>query len=334
MRFVKPKHLIKGDAIGIVSPSSTIANFPRRLARGIKVLEDLGLKVVLGKNAKSSFGHNAGTVEERAEDINNFFADSNIKAIICSTGGWNANAILPALEYRSIRNHPKIFCGFSDITVLNLAITHKTGLVTFNGPTVLPTFGEFGGPLEFTVKYFKRALFDSRPLGELESPEKFTEEILWWEKEDSRKRKMVPASPPRIIYKGTVEGILLGGNLNSLCILGGTEYFPDFTNVILFLEDEGESTSSTERYLVYLEQLGVFNKIKGLIYGRPFHFTVDSKDRDLYDILEDFGKKYKIPILADVDIGHTDPLLTLPLGIKAKLDTVNKKIMIIETATF
>ena len=334
MKFIKPKHLKNGDAIGIISPSSTMANFPRRLARGVKALESLGLKAVLGKNARSSFGHNGGTAEERAEDINIFFADPDIKAIICSTGGLNANAVLSLLDYQLIKNNPKIFCGFSDITALNLAINKKTGLVTFNGPTVLPTFGEFEEPLEFTVKYFKKALFETAPIGKLEYPKEFTEENLWWETEDNRKRKMIPASPPKIVCEGAAEGILCGGNFNTLCVLGGTEYFPDFTNTILFLEDEEESTALTERRLVYLEQLEVFDKIKGIIFGRPFNLTTDSEDRNLYDILKYFGEKYKIPILADLDIGHTNPIITLPIGVNARLDASNKIIIITDSAVF
>ena len=332
MKFIKPKHLKNGDAIGIVSPSSTIINFPRRLKRGIKALENFGLKVILGKNAKNSFGHNGGTAKERADDINNFFTNPNIKAIICSTGGLNANAILPLLNYKSIKNNPKIFCGFSDITALNLAINKKTGLITFNGPTVLPTFGEFEKPLEFTIKYFKKALFENMPIGKLGCPKEITKEILWWETEDNRKRKMIPASSPKIVCGGIAEGVLCGGNFNTLCVLGGTEYFPDFTNTILFLEDEEESTALTERHLTYLEQLKVFDKIEGIIFGRLFNLAIDSKDRNLYDILKYFGDKYKIPILADVDIGHTNPIITLPIGVNAKLDASNKTITLTESA--
>lgn len=333
MKFIKPNHLTVGDKIGIVSPSSTIAEFPRRLERGVKTIESIGLKAVLGKNAKKAFGYNAGTAQERADDINNFFSNPNIKAIICSTGGLNANAVLPLLDYNLIKNNPKIFCGFSDITILNIAIIKKTGLVTFNGPTILPTFGDFEKPLEFTLNYFKKALFSPEPMGKLDYPKEFSDEDLWWETEDNRPRKMVPASLPKTVCNGKAKGFLLGGNLNTICIMGGTEYFPDFTGSILFLEDDGESTALTERRLIYLEQLGVFNKIKGIIYGRPCHLITESANRSLYDILNDFGNKYNLPVLADIDIGHTNPMFTVPLGIVTELDATNKTIRILESAT-
>ncbi len=333
MKFIKPKHLTVGDKIGIISPSSTIVAFPRRLERGVKAIENLGLKAVLGKNAKKAFGYNAGTAQERADDINNFFSDPNIKAIICSTGGLNANAVLPLLDYNLIKNNPKIFCGFSDITILNIAIIKKTGLITFNGPTILPTFGDFEKPLEFTLDYFKKALFSPEPIGKLDYPKEFSDEDLWWETEDNRPRKMVPASLPKTVCNGNAKGFLLGGNLNTICIMGGTEYFPDFTGSILFLEDEEESTALTERRLIYLEQLGVFNKIKGIVYGRPCHLITESDNRSLCDILKDFGDKYNLPVLADIDIGHTNPMFTIPLGVVAELDATNKIIRIIESAT-
>lgn len=332
---IKPQHLNVGDTVGIVSPSSTIKFFPRRLERGINSLEKLSLKVVVAKNAKNSFGHNAGTPEERADDINSMFLDDSIKAIICSTGGLNANAVLPLLDYDLIEKNPKIFCGYSDLTVLNNAIMHKTGLVTFNGPTVLPTFGEFGGPPEFTIDYFKKALFSNKPIGKLESAKEFSDENLWWEKEDNRPNKFVPAKPMHAVNQGSGEGVTMGGNLNTLCVLGGTEYMPDFSGAILFLEDEEEGTAYTERRLFYLEQVGVLKNIRGVVFGRPYQFKVDSKERTLDDILLYFGKKYGIPVIADVDFGHTTPMVTLPLGVRVEINASkeNPEISILEVAT-
>jgi len=327
-------HLEKGDTVGIASPSSSIVNFPRRLRRGIIALEGLGLKVVLGKNIVSSFGHNAGTVTERAKDINDLFADESVKAIICSTGGYNANAVLPLIDFDLIRRNPKIFCGFSDITVLNLAINLQAKLITFNGPTVLPTLGEFGGPFKFTIDYFKKALFKPEPIGKLVYPTEFTDEVLWWETEDNRKRKLKTAPSPRVVYDGTAEGTLWGGNLDTLSLLIGTNYVKCPDNCILFLEEEGESTASIERKLTHLDQLGVFKKINGLIFGRPYHLTTNEKDRNLYDILLYFAAKYGFPVIADVDCGHTNPMFTFPIGVKVSLSTKNgPEIIFLESAT-
>lgn len=330
--YIKPQHLKKGDTIGIISPSSTIKFFHRRLKRAISFLKKSGLNVVLAKNAKISFGHNSGTIQQRVDDIHEMFLNKNIKAIICSTGGLTSNAILPFIDYKIIANNPKIFCGYSDITALNLAISKKTNLITFNGPTILPTFGEYGGAFKFTLKSFENTLFSTKIIGKLSLSQRFSEENLWWETEDNRASKTKKSTPWRTIYKGTGKGILVGGNLDTLCILGGTEFFPDFSNSILFLEEEGESTSSVERKLTYLEHLGVFNKISGFFFGRPYNFTVDNDNYSLYNILSKIGLRYSIPIIADVDCGHTSPMLTLPIGVKVYMNAGEKEIRILESA--
>jgi muramoyltetrapeptide carboxypeptidase len=331
-RFIKPFHLKTGDCVGIVSPSSTIKHFPRRFKRGIKALKKLGLEIKIGRYTLDSWGHNASTPERRAEDIMDFFKDKSIKAIFCTTGGWNANAVLPLLDYTIISKNPKIFCGFSDITVLNLAINKMSELITFNGPMILPSFGELRLN-DFFIKWFKKIFFSNKPIGVLEFPRFFTDEILWWDKEDNRKRKMKRATKPICVYEGESSGILIGGNLSTLCALAGTKFFPDFSNAILFLEDTGESTASTERNLVHLEQLNVFQNINGLIYGRPFHLKIDSPERTLYDILRYFGTRYKLPIIMDVDIGHTFPIIPLPIGVKTYINSKKLIIRILESAT-
>ncbi len=331
-KYIKPKHLKKGDLVGVISPSSTIEFFPRRLKRSIEFLEDLGLNVLLAKNAKKSFGHSGGTVNERVDDIHEVFSNKDVKAIICSTGGLTANAVLPHLDYNLIKSNPKIFCGYSDITVLNLAIYKKTGLVTFNGPTMLPTFGEYGGAFDFTVKNFKKTFFHNEPVGILNEPSVFSEENLWWETEDDRKSETKKATLWKNTNKGVAEGVLVGGNLDTFCFLVGTDFLPDFTDSILFLEEEGESTSDIDRKLTFLEQIGIFEKIKGLIFARPYNFTTDSKERSLYDILGEFGLKYNIPVIADVDCGHTSPMITMPIGVNVKMNANNGEINILESA--
>lgn len=331
--LIKPKALRPGATIGIVSPSSTIAPFPRRLERGIDALRKLKFEVCLSEHAGNSNGHTSGTAQERAADINNFFKDASIDAIVCSTGGWNANSVLPLLDYEMISRNPKIFCGYSDITALNVAIFHQSNLVTFNGPTVLPTFGEFPAPLSYSVNQFIKAISSNEPLGILSPPANFTEENLYWDREDDRSRSLKIATPWKSIIGGMAEGTSLVANLSTLSILGGTTFFPDFTDRILFLEDEGKSTSFSDRHLAYLEQLGVFNKINGLVYARPCRYETHSSDRTLFDILKDLGAKYKMPILADVDFGHTDPIPTLPLGIPVRLNSNSGEIVFLESAT-
>lgn len=333
MNIIKPPHLKCGDIVGIVSPSSHIVNFPRRLERGIATIESMGLKVKLGKNSQKKLRGDAGTSAERVSDIHEFFADSNMKAIICSTGGFGANALLDDLDYDLIRSNPKIFCGYSDITILNLAIFHKSHLVTFSGPTILPVFGEYGAPEEFILRNFKKAVFKPEPIGVIESSDRFSDETLIWEKEDNRNRIYKLAEPVKTICAGKANGILMGGNLNSICCLTGTEYLPDFQEAILFLEDNSNSIAMIERSFHHLEQVGVFRNIKGLMYGRTWNFQSGTVGADLYKILGYFGSKYHIPVIANMDIGHTFPMVTLPIGVKVELNADDAQLKIIESAT-
>lgn len=329
--YRKPPQLRPGDTIAVISPSSTIQPFPRRLERGIHFLEEQGFRVKISENGKAASGKAAGTPEQRAADIHACFSDPSIKAIICSTGGYNANSVLPLLDYDLIGKNPKIFCGYSDITALNLAISTKARIVTFNGPTVLPSFGECGGPFSFTVEQFIKVTGNTGPIGVLPASAVFSDENLWWEKEDDRPSATQPAPQPHTIHKGQAEGVLLGGNLETLTMLGGTEYLPDFSGSILFLEEMGGSTDVVERNLTYLEQLGVFKQIAGLIYGRPYRFT-DDDSRSLNTILSEFARRYNLPAITNVDCGHTNPMLTMPLGVHATLDADNAIITIPESA--
>ncbi|MDD4352896.1 MAG: LD-carboxypeptidase [Candidatus Nanoarchaeia archaeon] len=331
--MIKPAHLKIGDNIGIVSPSSTIKDFNRRFNRGILALKKMGLNPIIGKNAKKKNGYTSGTPEERASDINYFFKDKTIKAIICSTGGNNSNSIISLLDYNLIKKNPKIFCGFSDITAINIAIFKKTKMVTFNGPTVLPTFGEFNIH-KFSVKWFKKVLFKNKIIGNINYPKKFTDEFLLWDKEDNRERKTKISKKPKFLLSKNVKGILIGGNLSTLCLLGGTKFFPNFKNSILFLEEDSKNISEIEAKLVYLEQLEVFKKIKGLLFGRGSIIDSEHNKKIFYDILINFGKKYNIAIIVDVDCGHTSPLITFPLGIHIFLNGDKKQISFLDSAVY
>jgi len=333
--FIKPHHLKEGDKVAIVSPSSTIEPFPKRTARAVSNMKKIGLEVIFSPNAKKSFGHNGGTPEERAADINGMFADPSVKAIICSTGGLNANAVLPLLDYEIIRNNPKVFCGYSDITVLNNAILAKSGMVTFNGPTLLPSFGGYDGIHNYTESFFKKAAFSNVPIGEIDSALEYSDETLWWEKEDTRSLKFTDAMPMYTLHEGVANGWLFGGNLDSFCFLGGTEYLPNITDSILFLEDEGESVASIERRMCYLDQIGVLKKIKGLLFARPYQFVTETTDRTLDDVLFFYGKKYNFPVVCNLDFGHTTPMFTIPLGVNVSIVATGShvEVSITETAT-
>lgn len=333
--MLKPKALKKGDVIAVVSPSSDIVNFPRRTERAKRFLEGKGYRVRLMQNALNTDGYSAGTAEERAADINDAFSDNSISAILCSTGGLTANAVLPYIDYGLIANNPKIFCGYSDITTLLLMITSRSKLVTFHGPTLLPSFGEFEGSVSFTFDQFEKIVSLKEEMGMLPKAEEYTVDNPYWDKEDD-KALVMKQSPQVMSYgpKGKVGGSLFGGNLQTFTMLMGEAGFFNVDGAILFLEEEGLSTDWYERYLIEIERKGIFNKINGLIVGNVSGSYKErgGEKRSLRNLLEDISKKYSLPIIANIDCGHTKPLLTFPLGIAVEMDTEKNSIYFKESA--
>ena len=177
--MIKPPKLKHGDSIGIVSPSWGGAGAaPHRVELGIKALNGLGFKVELATHALNQIGFTSDTPENRAQDIHDMFLNPNIKAIIAAIGGDHSCHLLPLLDFEMISHHPKIFMGYSDITVLNVAIWKKTDVTTFNGPALLPDFAEYPHMFKYTEEYFIKAVMKGEPIGVIEASPHWTEEFL------------------------------------------------------------------------------------------------------------------------------------------------------------
>jgi muramoyltetrapeptide carboxypeptidase len=334
MNIIRPFELRKGDAIGIISPSGPISPGTRyRLRRGIDYLKGLGYTVKIGKNAMKVHEYSAGTIEERVQDIHEMFSDKTIKAIICTIGGYTSNSLLDYLEFKLIKRNPKIFIGYSDITALHCAIFSKTRLVTFYGPMVMPQLGEFPSPFSYTIENMMNIL-SSKPVRTLMASSEYTYEYLPWERIHSRRRKLIKNQGWKTLKEGKAEGRLIGGHLGTLEALTETEYFPDFRSSILFFEETESSTPVTERALTHLRQIGILDQIKGMIVGRtnPNEYRVISDNYDINKVIHETTKEYDFPIICDMDFGHTDPMLTLPVGIKVSIDATSKVVTIAKPA--
>ena len=339
-QLIKPTHLQRGDVIGLISPSSPMAGLlPHRVQKGISMLEKLGYRVKIGKNALKITDHTAGTGEERARDINNFFRDPNIKAIISFIGGNHSNQILKYLDFELIKNHPKILMGYSDMTVLELAIFSQTGLATFYGPSVLNQFAENPKILSYTEEYFEKAVMSKNPIGRIKSSLKWTDEILDWFKKDDQKRprKMIKNNGWQWLSDGKAEGEMIGGCIASMMHLRGTKYWPNFFGSILFWEisesnedfTKGEKIENIDSYLSDLELSGVFDKINGMIIGRPFGYSKKQLEKLIY-IIKEHTKNYTFPILYNVDFGHSDPMITIPIGAMARINSNKDEFVILD----
>lgn len=318
---ILPNKLKNGDIIGIVSPSSGVAEMcPRRLKRGLEELKRLGFHVLVGKHARKRDKYMAGSIEERLEDLHNMFSNPHVKAIVTTIGGTCSHQLLDELDYDLIRRNPKIFMGYSDITALHLAIYKKTGLVTFLGPAILPQFGECGGLLDYTNYYFHETLIAGNAV-QFQNSKQWIAEHLKWDEDDNRKRKTIHNSGMKVLKAGEGRGKIIAGNMGVLLLLAGTPYFPDLKGAILCVEDdENETPASIDRYFTHMRHLGVFDEIQALVIGR-FHPKVGlgTENEILKEIVFRTTRGYHFPVVYDVDFGHTDPMFILANGIHAAL---------------
>jgi muramoyltetrapeptide carboxypeptidase len=334
--MLKAPVLQPGDTIGIISPSWGGAGaFPHRVERGISQLESLGYKVKTAEHALNQNGYISDTAENRVQDIHDLFADPEVKMILAAIGGDHACHLLPLLDFDLIRQNPKIVMGYSDMTVLNVAIWQQTRLVTFNGPALITDFAEFPQMFDYTERYFLKAVAQVEAIGIIESSTWWTEEFLDWEtKQDlERPRRQLEATGWNWLKPGYGEGPLIGGCLESLQHLRGTPYWPDWEGAVLFFEtsEERPGPETVDGILMDYENMGVLEKLAGMIVGRPMLYTEKEKQR-LREIILERTEKYHFPIICDMDFGHTSPQFTLPIGCRASIDSRQASFRIEEAA--
>ncbi len=318
---IYPTKLKSGDDVRIIAPSHSLAIVSKELRKiASDRFLDLGLKLSFGKHLEEKDEFASSSIESRVEDLHNAFRDKNIKAIITVIGGSNSNQLLKYLDWDLIKSNPKIFCGYSDITVLNNAIFTKTGLISYSGPHY-STFGqEFY--FDYTLDYFKKCLFSEEAF-EIIPSEQWSDDS-WYK--NQKARNLIKNDGFLVINKGRASGTILGANLCTLNLLQGTEYFPDLQNSILFIEDDTGSLPHTfDRDLQSLIHLPSFGGVKGIVIGR-FQKASEMRNELLVKIIKTKKELDKLPVMANVDFGHTDPRITFPIGGEANLTIEDKKI--------
>ncbi|MFA5075854.1 MAG: LD-carboxypeptidase [Patescibacteria group bacterium] len=310
------KRLKRGDTIGLVCPSSFLNKGKEKLVdNAINILkQDFGLNAVWGKNARKidKYGISAGTPQEKADDINKFFADHRVQAIWCATGGNTANQVLDYLDFTMIKNNPKIFIGLSDNTVFLNAIYKMTGLVTMHGPDAKVGNKNEYFDSKFSQDEFKKRLID----GDLN-----VGQISKWQ----------------TVRQGKATGKMLGGNIICFLKLLGTKYFPDVRDSILLMEEYDINIKKSIWLLTQYKQAGIFDKINGIIVGDYYHLDHQQKEfrpdggRILFEnILLDITKDYNFPILKIYEFGHKCPSTILPIGVEAEMDASKKVFKILK----
>lgn len=319
-----PEKINAGDEIRIIAPARSASDIDEVvIARAQAALESLSLKVSFSQYAFSRSQRGCPTDVEKVDDLHAAFLDPNVKGILAAIGGFNSNQLLGRIDWDIIRANPKNFAGFSDITVLNHAILAKTGLVTF----ATPNFYCFGLPPEsnYSLEYFRRCLFAGQPeTYKVRASKEFYDYA--WDYDEKSPRSKIVNDGLKIIQPGQASGTLLGGNLCSLNLLNGTEYFPRIKgDIILCLEDDSyDSIPETfERNLQSLIQQPYFRQVKAFLFGRFQRESIAAND-SLAAIISSKKIGSNIPIVSNLDFGHTDPKFSYKIGGWASVEAYNE----------
>lgn len=314
-----PPKLKNGDEVRIIAPGLSFAILSdETIKTATRRLSDLGLKVSFGEHVGEKDEFTSSSIKSRLDDLHTAFSDKKVKAVLTVIGGFNSNQLLSHIDWKTLADNPKIFCGFSDITILGNAIFAKTGLVTYSGPH----YSTFGQKLHFdyTLDYFKKCLLDEVPF-EVKPSVNWSDD-KWYL--DQNNRQLVKNGGWLVVNEGKARGTIWGGNLCSLNLLQGTEYMPDMSDSILFLEDDYESKlHHIDRNLQSLLHQPKFKGIKGVVIGR-FQNASEIKKELLIKMIQNKKELAGIPVVANVDFGHSDPKITFPIGGEVEMN-VNLK---------
>ena len=310
--MIFPEPLKKGDNVFLFCPSSPI--IPEEdIEKCKKVIIDLGFNPVIGKSLYENYGgYMAGKAEIRIEDLHEAFSRKDIKGIFCVKGGYSASQLLDKIDYELIKNNPKVFVGYSDVTNLHIVFNQKCNLGTYHGPMVKSNMiNDFN---DYTKSSFFKAL-----------------EKQEWKYEEPENM------PLSILTKGNassniVRGVLTGGNLAIIVTTLGTQYEIDTKGKILFLEDVDEEIGSLNRMLTHLKYAGKFSDCKAVVFGNfaacKNTYTKENQHYELIELLKNFFADYDKPVIYGMESGHKKAyMFTLPLGAKCSINLQNKEIL-------
>lgn len=302
--------------IRVIAPAASLANLaPANKELAEERLKSLGFNVSFGQHAFERDMFGSSSIQSRVSDLHEAFQDADVDLVMAAFGGANSNELLPYIDYELIKNNQKIFCGFSDITALQDALFKKSNLINLYGPC----FSHFAMKqgFDYIEKTFMDIIKDKQRKFDIIDSEEWSDD-KWHKNQDDRHFMKNPGR--EILRSGQSEGIIVGGNIGTLPLLFGTQYMPDLTDKILFLEDDGMSIDLFKRNFVSLLQQPNFDKIKGIVIGR-FRNNSDFSVDGLREFFNNHVKLGQIPVITGLDFGHTMPYFVFPIGGKARINT-------------
>ena len=312
--------------IGLVTPSAPApALFPERFKRGVSCLESLGFKIKLGKYVSTQNGLTSATAMERASDINGFFADKDVSLLMASIGGDYSAEILQFLDWELIQANKKGLIGYSDITILLLAIGIKAQQVVYYGPTLMTEFSEYPVPPHMSEEAFLK-VFDEDRILEISPCSALLDKGSDWALPPIERTSSSQVFQ-KTIRSGCVTGIVMGGCIEALERIRGTEYFPNFKNAIFIMEtvDEEFDEKKWRAIVTDYANMGIFGNVEGIVIGQKM-WNEDEVNRLAVMLLE-ATKEKEIPIAYGLPFGHISPIATIPLFAKATLDADTIKLV-------
>lgn len=340
--LIKPKKLQAGDYIATVSLSwggAGEVSLKWRYEQGVKRLEDVfGLKVVPMPNSLKGEKYLYDHPEARAEDLMTAFEDDKIKGIIVNIGGEDSIRLLPYIDFDLIRQNPKIMMGYSDTTISHLFCL-KAGIASFYGPAILTDFAENVAMDSYTIAAVQNTLFSNQTIGEIKPAAHWTSERLEWIIENKNKARTMQENQGYQVLQGqgTVTGRLMGGCIEVLEFAKGTRLWPeesDWQDTILFFEtsEEKPDPNRVKYWLRNYATQGILQKANGIIFGKP-------QDEQYYDeyktailtVMAEFQLE-DLPILYNLNFGHTEPKTILPYGAIAEINCEQTRFSILENA--
>lgn len=325
--IIKPAKIAKGSHIRVIALARSMGILSEDLKKNtINRIEKFGFTLSFGKNVNEEDEFNSSSINSRIEDLHDAFGDNDVDAILTVIGGYNSNQLLDYIDYDLIKKNPKIICGFSDIAAIANAITAKTGMVTYLGPHFSSWGMEKG--FEYSIENFINCCMKEETYSLL--PSNDWSDDPWYI--DQKNREFIKNNGYQILNPGHALGHVVGGHIRCLNALQGTEYWPILDDSILILEEDAEINPALfDRQLQSLIHQADFRGVRGILIGR-FQKESGMRFELLKKIIETKRELKDIPIIANVDIGHTTPQATMPIGgsIEIKADLDNAKILIIE----
>ena len=326
-----PPALRHGDTIGYFSPSSPATHFaPTRYQRARSYLESKGFRLISGSLSGQADHYRSGSIHARADELNALIRDPDVRCIMSTIGGSNSNALLPYLDYDALIADPKIIIGYSDVTAILLGIHQMTGLVPFYGPALVASFGEMPPIVDAAFESFRSIVMAQEPTHHTYAlPDVWTEEMIPWEEQDRAKK----TQPNNCVFlgSGTASGRLIGGNLNTMWSIWGSPYMPAINEGdILLVEDSLKNIATVERLFAFLKLNGVFDRLSAIILGKHELFDDAGTGRTPLDVLTEVLNGQDLPIVNGFDCCHTQPMVTMPLGLRVKVDFNHDRVELLE----